>query len=56
LFRRVPGSRLEFVGYVWPESPTSWSYALQRADPTGFAGPEAFGAVRTLEELSTPQP
>src|SRR5262245_18862149 len=29
LFQRVAGSRLEFVGYVWPEFPTSWSYSLR---------------------------
>jgi hypothetical protein len=51
VFRRVPGSRLEFVGYVWPEFPMSWSYALQRSDPTALAGTETFGAVRSLEEL-----
>jgi hypothetical protein len=29
----------------------SWSYALQRSDPTALAGTETFGAVRSLEEL-----
>jgi hypothetical protein len=56
MFQRVPGSRLEFVGYLWPAFPTSWSYSLQRPDPTGLAGPETFGAVRSLEELVTPSP
>ena len=54
LFRRVHGWPLEFVGYVWPDERGSWSYALQRVDPAGIAGPEAFGAVRSWGELVTP--
>jgi hypothetical protein len=54
LFQRVPGSPLEFVGYVFPSYRQSWSYALQRSARTGSAVREAFGAVRSLDELVTP--
>jgi hypothetical protein len=56
LFRRAPGSRLEFVGYVWPEFPKSWSYTLQRSGPAGIAVSETFGAVRSLDRMVTPPP
>jgi hypothetical protein len=48
LFRRVPGSPLEFAGCVLPTGGKSWSYTLGRSDRTGTAGRESFGPVRPL--------
>jgi hypothetical protein len=48
LFRRVPGSPLEFAGCVVPTGGKSWSYAPGRSDRTGTASHESFGPVRPL--------
>jgi len=50
LFERAPGTLLDLVGYVLPDSGKSWSYALQRSSRTAVAGPEVFGATQPATE------
>lgn len=51
LFRRTPGEPLELVGFVLPYDHKSWSYALQRSNPTGFSHPPMFVGERPEGEL-----
>ncbi len=49
-FQRAPGTLLDLVGYVLPDSGKSWNYSLQRSNRTAVAGPEVFGATRSVAE------
>ena len=53
LFRHVPGTPLDLVGYVVPFNGMSWSYTLQRSDRNGFADPTTFRVARATGELVT---
>jgi hypothetical protein len=50
LFERVPGTLLDLVGYVLPDSGKSWSYALQRSNRPVVASAETFGSTRPATE------
>ena len=54
LFLRVPGTPLDFVGYVFPAGHASWSYALQRSDPNGLAHRAPPRAVRSAVQPDPP--
>lgn len=56
LFRCAPGKPLDLVGYVTSSGRKSLSYTLRRPAPTGLAGPETFGAVRSLGENARRSP